>query len=247
MHAILTYHSIDDSGSPVSVDEAAFRRHVTWLASGAVRVVRLGELPDLAPEVDAVALTFDDGFANFADRAWPLLKAHALPVTVFVVSEHVGRTNLWGGREAPGIPVLPLLAWDALGRLAGEGVTLGAHGRSHADLGPLRGEALADETAGAAERIAAETGRRPEAFAYPYGHWSPAAVAAVGRSYRWGCTTEHRLLAAREVPHRLPRLDAFYFRRSGLDGWGSAGFRTGVRIRGALRRIRALATAGRSA
>jgi hypothetical protein len=38
MRAILTYHSIDDSGSPISVDRAAFREHVTFLASGAVRV-----------------------------------------------------------------------------------------------------------------------------------------------------------------------------------------------------------------
>jgi peptidoglycan/xylan/chitin deacetylase (PgdA/CDA1 family) len=247
MRAILTYHSIDDSGSPVSVDEAAFRRHVAWLASGAVRVVRLAELPEVAPEVDAVALTFDDGFVNFGDRAWPPLRERALPVTLFVVADQVGRTNAWGGREAPGIPVLPLLAWSQLGRLAEEGVTLGAHSRTHADLGLLQGEALVEETAGAADRVAAETGRRPEAFAYPYGHWSDAVVASVARSYRWGCTTEHRLLAAREDPYRLPRLDAFYFRRGGLDGWGSAGFRTGVRIRGALRRLRALATAGRAA
>ena len=38
MRAILTYHSIDESGSPISVDPDAFRRHVRWLASGRVRV-----------------------------------------------------------------------------------------------------------------------------------------------------------------------------------------------------------------
>jgi peptidoglycan/xylan/chitin deacetylase (PgdA/CDA1 family) len=241
MRAILTYHSIDDSGSPVSVGEAAFRRHVAWLASGAVRVVHLAELAGVAPGVDAVALTFDDGFANFGTRAWPLLKAHDLPVTVFVVADHVGRTNAWGGQEAPGIPTLPLLDWHAVATLADEGVVLGAHSRTHADLRAVRGTELADEIGGVAERVMAETGRRPEAFAYPYGHWSAAAVEAVGRSYRWGCTTEHRVLGAREDPYRLPRLDAFYFRRGGLEGWGTPAFRTGVRIRGALRRLRALA------
>ena len=33
MIGILTYHSIDPSGSAISLDEACFRRHVDWLAS----------------------------------------------------------------------------------------------------------------------------------------------------------------------------------------------------------------------
>lgn len=239
MRAILTYHSIDGSGSPVSVDEPAFRRHVAWLSSGAVRVVGIDEL--LRSDRDAVALTFDDGFASFAERAWPLLAEHGLPVTLFVVSDRVGSTNAWGGRESPGIPTLPLLGWDALARLAEEGVTLGAHSRTHPDLRTMRGPALEDEIAGSADRIAAATGRRPQAFAYPYGARSGDAVAVAARSFRCACTTEHRLMAAEDQPHLLPRLDAYYFRRRGLEGWGSAMFRARVWVRGTLRSARSLA------
>jgi peptidoglycan/xylan/chitin deacetylase (PgdA/CDA1 family) len=245
VRAILTYHSIDDSGSPVSVSEPAFRRHVAWLASGAVRVVGLEEIAALPREADAAALTFDDGFVNFAERAWPVLRAHMLPVTLFVVTDAAGGTNAWGGRAEPGIPTLPLLGWDALARLASEGVTLGAHGRTHADLRTLSGAALEDEVAGAAERVAVRTGRRPAAFAYPYGGMSAAAVAAAARSYRLACTTEHRTLPTSVDPLLLPRLDAFYFRRGGLERWGTVGFRARVRARGALRRLRRLASAER--
>jgi peptidoglycan/xylan/chitin deacetylase (PgdA/CDA1 family) len=247
MRAILTYHSIDESRSPVSMDEAAFRRQVRWLASGAVRVVGLAQLAGLADDVDAVALTFDDAFMNFGERAWPLLREHGLCATVFVVTDHVGRTNAWGGTEVPGIPTLPLLGWDQLAKLASEGVTLGAHTRTHPDLRSLSGAALEDEVAGSAERIAAATGRRPDAFAYPYGNWNAAVVASAARSYRLAVTTEYRPLGSHEDPHRMPRLDAFYFRQSGYERWGSAGFRSRVRFRGVLRRIRALADAGRTA
>jgi hypothetical protein len=65
MRAVLTYHSIDESGSVVSVPEAAFRSHVEWLASGAVRVVPLEELLSMDDGVDAVAITFDDGPESF--------------------------------------------------------------------------------------------------------------------------------------------------------------------------------------
>ena len=47
MRAILTYHSIDDSGSPISVSPAAFRRQLEWLVAERVRVVPLSELSHL--------------------------------------------------------------------------------------------------------------------------------------------------------------------------------------------------------
>lgn len=111
MRAILTYHSIDESGSPISVSPSAFRAHVRWLASGAVRVLPLDELVKADDRMDAVAITFDDGFENFATECADLLVEHALPTTVFVVPEHVGRTNEWGGVASPGIPTLPLMSW----------------------------------------------------------------------------------------------------------------------------------------
>jgi peptidoglycan/xylan/chitin deacetylase (PgdA/CDA1 family) len=239
--AILTYHSIDPSGSVISLDGARWREHARWLASGAARVVPLERiLDDLADDGDdAVAVTFDDGFANFATEAWPPLRERGLPVTVFVVSGHAGATNSWGGRGAAGIPTLPLLDWDALGRLAEEGVTIGAHSGTHPDLRGLSDQALADELEGAADRIAAETGRRPASFAYPYGARDRRVTAAAGRSYRLCCTTELRALRPAESPAALPRLDSYYFRMPGqLESWGSARFRRYLWLRARARRVR---------
>ncbi len=238
MKAIVTYHSIDDSGSVISLAPPRWWEHAAWYASGAVRVVPLAALPEAAGR-DAVALTFDDGFGNFATHAWPPLRERRVPVTLFVVSEHAGRTNAWGGRDSPGIPTLPLLDWDALGRLAEEGVELGAHSRTHADLTRLPDAALREELEGAAEAIAARTGRRPSAFAYPYGAVNPRVAAAAGAVYAHACTTEFRPLGTAERPHALPRLDAYYLRSGGrLSTWGTAGFRRYLWVRGAARRAR---------
>jgi peptidoglycan/xylan/chitin deacetylase (PgdA/CDA1 family) len=115
MRAILTYHSIDPSGSPISVPLAAFERHLRWLASGAVRVLSLEALLEAPAEHDAVALTFDDGFRSFGELAAPRLEAAGLPATVFVVSGHVGRTNAWGGVVSPGITDVQLIDFVELG------------------------------------------------------------------------------------------------------------------------------------
>src|SRR5262245_53682892 len=82
MKAILTYHSIDDSGSVISVDAATFRAHIEWLVKQKIAVVPLDRLREMSDDTHAVALTFDDGFENFATGAWPVLRDYALPVTV---------------------------------------------------------------------------------------------------------------------------------------------------------------------
>ena len=239
MRAILTFHSIDSSGSPISMSKDAFARQVAWLAKGRVRVTTVDDLLQLPDDVDAAAVTFDDGFRNFAEIAAPLLAEHGLPSTVFVVSDHAGGTNTWGGVPDPGVPTLPLLGWDELARLRERGVTLGAHTRRHRSLPTLTGDALTDEICGAAEVIETHTGAPPVGFAYPYGRVSDAASAIVERAYAWGCTTELRVLRGAEARARVPRLDMYYFRDSGwLERWGTARFNYYVKLRAQARHVR---------
>jgi peptidoglycan/xylan/chitin deacetylase (PgdA/CDA1 family) len=239
MKAIMTYHSIDRSGSVISMDPSMFDEHVRFFASGRVKVL---SLPDLAlgPEQgDAVAITFDDGFANFATEAWPRLRDHGLSATVFAVSERVGADNAWGGRSDPGVPTLPLLDWDQIGRLADEGVAIGSHSRTHPYLNRVDSSALEGEIHGSADDIEQAIGRRPASFCYPYGEFDERAHGLVAATYRYACTTVLSTLRAESDPHRLPRLDAYYFRNPRLlEQWGSMHLRVLVRGRSGLRAIR---------
>lgn len=239
MRAILTYHSLDGSGSPISVAPEAFGRHVAWLASGRVRVVGLAELLALAPEADAVALTFDDAFRNFVEVAAPLLRAHGLPATVYVVPGHVGGTNAWGGVRDPRVPTLPLADWDQLGRAVEAGIRVGAHTLTHPHLTRVPAGQLEEELAGAQEAIRQATGQRPDSIAYPFGDVDAAVAGRAAALYRLGVTTELRALAGQEDPLRLPRLDMYYLRDPGrLEAWGSAAFRGRLWLRAHARRLR---------
>lgn len=239
MRAVLTYHSLDASGSPISIAPSTFRRHVEWLASGAVQVVPLTHLLRLSPRANAVALTFDDGFQNFATEAAPLLRERGLPATLFIVSGRVGTTNDWNGRATSEIPTLPLLDWNALARLAEDGVTLGAHGCTHRPLDTLSDAEVEDELASCSERMRAETGTAPDTFAYPYGRTSSLAVAAARAHFSVSCTTELRPLRSGEDPARVPRLDAYYLQAPGrLEQWGSAELARYLWLRSQMRRVR---------
>lgn len=241
MRAVLTWHSIDPSGSPVSVPEPSFREHVAWLASGAARVVPLARILDGPEGEDAVALTFDDGLASFGAVAAPLLAAAGLPVTVFVVADRVGSTSAWTNPPDPAMPVFDLLSWDELGALAQGGVELGAHTLTHPDLTGLPPAESEREIVGSAARIEAETGVRPRAFAYPYGAHDEATVRLAAGAFDLAVTAELDVVRAGAHPHRVPRLDMVYYRDPArLAEWGTPAFQRRLWVRRAGRRVRRL-------
>ncbi len=114
---VLTYHRVlanaacaDYPFASLAISEATFRDEVAWLAANCeVRVLR-----DALERVDAprrgrplVAITFDDGYADNAEIAAPILEAAGLRATFFVCTEFVatGRT-LWFDRVAASLSVL---------------------------------------------------------------------------------------------------------------------------------------------
>jgi peptidoglycan/xylan/chitin deacetylase (PgdA/CDA1 family) len=245
VRAILTYHSLDDSGSPISVSPDVFRAHVSWLAAGHVRVLPLGAVVDEANDrdaSDAVAITFDDACANVGSVGAPLLADHGLPYTLFAVTQFVGRTNLWDGSAEAGIPELRLLSWEELGRLHGEGAEIGAHTRTHRRLPAVARSLVDDELAGSAAAIAAELGIQPQSFAYPYGAYDRLVADRARALFRWSCTTDLRALRPTDDRALLPRLDMYYFRHVGqLEAWGTPAFRHRLWVRSSARRLKGFA------
>src|SRR5262249_51782294 len=147
--------------------------------------------------------------------------------------------NQWATTPGGSMPHLPLLDWQALGRLAAEGVMLGAHSRTHADLRRLGDAEIADEIEGSLDDIASEIGQRPDGFAYPYGYLDERVVRQPRPSCRWACTTMLRPLSTRDDPYRLPRLDAYFLRGPArLEAYGSLAFRSYMSMRATVRRLR---------
>jgi len=239
MRAILTYHSLDESGSPISLSPDAFRAHCEWLSRGEVSVVSLEDLLETPASTDAVALTFDDAFANFYEVALPILRDHAWPATVFVVTGHVGGNNAWGGEESAGIPTLPLMDWKQLEEVAAGGIQLAPHTVHHPALTDVDDQLLDRELTESKEKLRDAVGASDTAFAYPYGAVNERVRHATARVFPLAVTTEFDVLGASPDPLLLPRLDAFYFKDATmLAAWGSPRFRRFVRWRGRLRALK---------
>lgn len=92
---ILCYHRFGSRASRLSVTPAAFAAQMAWLADNGYRVVSLAQLRDFLAGKEplprkSVAITIDDGYRSTLDIAFPVLKKHGFPATVFLYSDFVG-------------------------------------------------------------------------------------------------------------------------------------------------------------
>ncbi len=259
---VLMYHRVDELGAQPSLDPSllsatpdGFRRQIAHLAR-VRRLVSLDEVlaarrGEVTLPTGSVMVTFDDAYEDFDANAWPVLREHGAPVTLFVPTafpDSAGPGFWWDrlhrafretARRAPvasGAGTLPLgnaddrassygrlrdhvkaiahddamaevdaivealevddpgcrvLGWRRLRELAGEGVTLAPHSRTHPILSRLPIERVAGESIGSWDDLEREVGPTPRAFAYPAGGHSREVVDELGRAgFEVAFTTE---------------------------------------------------------
>ena len=174
---VLVYHSIarhraGETGEQreLDVDTAGFRRQMDFLAQGKYRVVSFSALVDAlngghALPDGAVAITFDDGWQDQYEYAFPILARYHFTATFFVYTNAIGNGPAF-------------MTWDELRQLQRAGMTIGAHSRTHPVLTD-RKVSLAAEIDGSRADIARNIGVTPDVFAYPYGAWDARVAAAV--------------------------------------------------------------------
>jgi len=203
---ILSYHSLDSSGSVISLPPAEFRFQMDCLGASGRRVVPLVDLPR---EPDGVAITFDDAFLSVYQTAFPILQEHRFPATVFVVTGHCGGFNDWSSQPA-GIPRLELMSWQQTDEVSRYGVRIGAHTVTHPRLSQLDDVAVERELVESRDEIQNRLGGAVETFAYPYGDHNVSVRNAAAEHFRISCGTTLDFNSPSSPLSDLPRLDVYY-------------------------------------
>lgn len=211
---ILAYHRIADSGpdslrafrvSPSAFDEQLHRlreegyRGVTpdeWRVASRTRRPLPGK---------ALMITFDDGYRDFADTAWPLLERHGFTATVFVVTGAVGGGSAWDSDH--GEPA-PLMGWGEIRELSRRGVQFGSHTHSHRPLCGLSNADVVRELLRSRTALEEQLGEPPSAIVYPYGDFDDAIAHLAGAcGYSLGFTCNPRLAELTDHPLKIPRFE----------------------------------------
>jgi peptidoglycan/xylan/chitin deacetylase (PgdA/CDA1 family) len=113
-----------------------------------------------------LAITFDDGYLDNYTHARPILKRLNLPATFYVTTNFIGSDNVapWDQHRPR-----PWMTWEHVRTMKQDGFDIGAHSRSHADLGVVSGEQAWDEIYGSKVDLEEQLGAPVKLFAYPFG------------------------------------------------------------------------------
>lgn len=239
---ILMYHSISENPGPTNIAPAIFADQMAALAASGLPVITLDDVLDAGetgrdlPE-RSIVITFDDAFQDFADTAWPILKAHGFSAINFLPTGHVGGFDDWEGPENP----RPIMSWATIRRLASEGVHFGSHTVSHPHLDRLPADHMRAELERAKSVIEDRLGRPIRHFAPPYGAVDDNVRAEIARHYSVSVGTRLDYATADTGLYELPRIEMFYFTNIGkwrayLAGHGDRE----LAVRRAMRRVRSV-------
>jgi len=171
---VLMYHAFGDTvpegmNPELCVRPRAFENQVALLKRRGYTFLTVTELLNRPDTTTCVALTFDDGFADNAEVALPILRRHQAKATIFISQKSdVGAARMLSEGQ------LAMLAADPL-------IELGAHTLNHVNLSQAGAADAEAEIAGSKAFVESYTKRPCTAFAYPYGRFTDETVALLKR------------------------------------------------------------------
>lgn len=176
----------DDFPNPWSIPTAGFHELLNWLQSH-VDLVSIDEAQRLIengnPGRMAVHLSFDDAYADNCVNAIPELLIRGIPFTYYVTTQNVQTGKPFPHDLKRGEPLAPN-SIEEIVAMHDAGVEIGAHTRTHPDIGQLKHHSDVDlEIRGAREELASWIGKQPRHFAFPFGQVSNMPHRAIQYVY----------------------------------------------------------------
>ena len=159
---ILTYHSISNEIEPdETVTPEKFERQLQYIEEN-YKVIPLEEAieylqTDFEKVSGSIVITFDDGYSDNYYNAYPLLKKHNFPATIFLISDFI-KNN-----------VSKYLSPSQIHEMKNNNISFGAHTISHRILTSLTNEEVVREIRGSKDMLESRLEQRINFFAYPVG------------------------------------------------------------------------------
>ena len=204
---ILMYHYISEPPSSankirenLSVPPSEFEAHLQYLKNNGYHTISLHQLllnltrGEPLPQ-KPIILTFDDGYRDNYENAFPLLQKYGFTATFFLITNFIDE-----GRPA-------YLTWNQVKELARAGNEIGAHSRDHPDLRGRDTDFLVWQILGSKEAIQNGAGVTPRFFSYPSGKYDENTIAILASAHYWGAVTvQQGVHQSSQHPFQLERI-----------------------------------------
>ena len=199
---ILCYHKVNDEKKDyLTVSTSQFEEQMRILSEEGYRTIGLRDLVR-GPEIDlskSIVITFDDGYRDNFEHAFPILTKFGFSATVFCIAKRVGE---------PGY-----LTREEIREMHFAGFEFGSHTLSHPHLPEQSIDRKWWEIFGSKRFLEELLGFKCDWFCYPYGEYDRETVHLVERAgYRGACSNR---------PGANKRLKPYLLRRTEISGFDS--------------------------
>ena len=166
---ILCYHRVNDEKTDyLSVPSARFREQMKFLRTEGYKSIGLGELLSGSTNGKNVVITFDDGYLDNYENAFPIMREYGFSGTIFCIGNKLGERSY--------------LSKDQIREMGREGFEFGSHTLSHRDLPGLNLTEKRREIGESKSFLENELGERIAFFCYPRGLYDSETVELVKKA-----------------------------------------------------------------
>ena len=202
---ILSYHSISNENCPLSLNLTEFEKQLFFFKKNKFEAVHFDEIKNLSSK--KFIITFDDGYKDLIINALPLLKKYNFKATCFIVSDLIGKKNVWDELNS-NIKDKELMNLSDIHFWLKNGMCIGSHSKNHKKLTLLNEKDKIDEIINSKDELETLTGESVNSFCYPYGLYNENIVNVVKKKYDSAFTTNRsRYDTVRHNKYKLPRID----------------------------------------
>jgi len=218
---ILTYHNFTtEESSNYKINILEFEKQMGYLAVHNYSVISLSELltglrdGQLPPK--PIVITIDDGYKSTFTLAYPVLKKHNFPATLFIYTNFIEKNSY-------------SLTWEEIREMTKNNIEIGSHTLSHCNLLKYKKNEnyetylarIRREIFSSKEILEGKIREKVEFFAYPYGTYSSTIKDLVTQAGYEGILNANSM-------NNTPTADLFSLNRQII--FGNNSFNSFIRI-----------------
>jgi len=186
---ILMYHYLSEPPAyadairlNLSVTPTLFEEHLAYLQAEGYETISLETLYLAMTEQRSlpekpIILSFDDGYRDAYEYAFPLLKKYDYTATFFVFTQPIDTYNI------------DFLTWEMITEMHEAGMEFGSHSYTHPDMRNRDVDFLIYQILGSKEAIEARIGKPVKFFCYPSGKYDQQVIDVLASANFWGAVT----------------------------------------------------------
>lgn len=205
---ILMYHRVNPSENlpdrQISLTPLAFEQHLDWLQNRDFSILSLTEAVRQIQEKQIkhpkqVVLTFDDGFRDNYEHAFPILQRFGFTAEIFLTVDPIGNHP-------------DFLDWDQVKEMQESGIHFGNHTLTHPKLSSIPESEAHEEISQAQKKLEQKLGKKITSFAYPSGRFLEIHRQILMQ-------TEHKMAVTIAPGGNQVGTDPFLLRRTEITPW----------------------------